>query len=274
MNKKNSVAIYTSIFGGYDRLHEGEAIPGADLICFTDDPSLRSAIWDIRYVLSGCEMARTRNRFYKMLPHRAIPEYAASMYIDGNVHLHASPLKLFEEIGEKKLIAPPHPYRDCVYDEAAQCAAFKYITGQELEEWLALYREAGLPRHAGLFENNVLIRAHNDAGIVRLMDAWWESYCARPTRDQLSLTPIAARHGIKIYPMPDGPRRSHRYFHMVPHGTPRGMGPIAWMQQYCQINRDVNPGYALLSAILASVIRHGAQVKRGIRKTYAHVAKS
>src|SRR2546422_511368 len=53
-------AVYTFIFGGYDDLKSPAIFtPGWDYICFTDDPTLRSDIWDVRLSPRGsadCEL--------------------------------------------------------------------------------------------------------------------------------------------------------------------------------------------------------------------------
>ena len=72
LNKK---VIYTAIFGTEYYLHEPEVpIEGYDFICFTNDPSLKSDLWDVRQVTpiyKEADGALTRNaRKYKSLPHR------------------------------------------------------------------------------------------------------------------------------------------------------------------------------------------------------------
>ena len=85
----NKKVIYTAIFGTEYYLHEPEVpIEGYDFICFTNDPSLKSDLWDVRQVTpiyKEADGALTRNaRKYKALPHRFLSDYEYSIWCDGN----------------------------------------------------------------------------------------------------------------------------------------------------------------------------------------------
>ena len=83
---KKNIVIYTAIFGKRDILLEPKFIPeGVDFVCFTDQ-SFKSPVWNVRQVESPVENDLSRsNRYYKILSHKALPEYEHSIYIDGNV---------------------------------------------------------------------------------------------------------------------------------------------------------------------------------------------
>ena len=53
-----------------------------------------------------------------------------------------------------------------------------------------------LPRHAGLYENNLIFREHNLDEVQALDEAWWKGFSTGIPRDQLCLEPIFLRHGI------------------------------------------------------------------------------
>jgi hypothetical protein len=47
----NQLIVYTTIFGNYDELIDPkEKYPGCDFICFTDQKSLKSDIWQIQII--------------------------------------------------------------------------------------------------------------------------------------------------------------------------------------------------------------------------------
>ena len=78
--------IYTAIFGDYDHLPEPEYMPaGFDFICFTDT-DIESNVWDVRKVLPIYEDSTRNARKYKILPHKFLPEYDLSIWMDGNQH--------------------------------------------------------------------------------------------------------------------------------------------------------------------------------------------
>src|ERR1700693_5250441 len=68
-----------------------------DFVCFTDDPELRSEFWTINVMSRGLlDPARVAKQI-KALPHRFLPEYDWSLYIDNTVHLKTPPKRLFDE---------------------------------------------------------------------------------------------------------------------------------------------------------------------------------
>jgi Protein of unknown function (DUF616) len=109
--------VYTCLFGFSEHFNDFRyRRDGIDFICFTDDPTLRSKFWSMRRVpRRELDPARMAKRI-KALPHRSLPEYDWSLYIDNTVRLKVAPAQLFDE-----LLAPAasprvcfrHPERDC-----------------------------------------------------------------------------------------------------------------------------------------------------------------
>ena len=68
------IAIYTSIFGGYDKLNENQyKMDGVDYLCFTDS-DIKSDTWD---VIKSTPIYGDPNRNakkYKILPHRYLAQ--------------------------------------------------------------------------------------------------------------------------------------------------------------------------------------------------------
>ena len=56
----------------------------------------------------------------------------------------------------------------------------------DIESQIKNYKNKGFPKNYGLFENNVLVRKHNDLVCIRIMESWWEEFCKYSQRDQLS----------------------------------------------------------------------------------------
>ena len=60
-------AIYTFIIGNYDTLKTpGVMTPGWDYICLTDNPTLKSTIWDVRRSERGHIDAGLEDKKYAM----------------------------------------------------------------------------------------------------------------------------------------------------------------------------------------------------------------
>ncbi len=212
-NKK--LVVYTCVTGGYDELMSPRQIePEIDYICFTDQITLSVPGWEIRPIppeLGGYALA---NRFAKMHPHILFPEYELSIYVDGNIEIVGGLHSLLESTLMRKDIALyEHPFRDCVYIEANECAAIGYDWYWRIESQMNVYRKSGYPAGSGLFECGVIIRRHSAKDVEELMEAWWVAYQNGIKRDQISLPFLAWRLGIQINNLGrSDPRFGRAYF--------------------------------------------------------------
>ena len=194
-------AIYTSIVGGYDALRQPSAVDESfDYICFSDDfAESRVGVWQIRPIPCDLTDRGRRSRYVKLLPHRVLSEYDISVWMDANIVVKDP--RFYDRVGSAVssgcLIAQvPHPYRDCVYEEAAWCYKDMRISlGDALRQTRHLSSE-GFPRHFGLFENNLIFRRHNDPVVERISENWWKEYESFSARDQLSLMPVYWRESF------------------------------------------------------------------------------
>ena len=233
--------IYTAIFGSYDRLHEPSSnIKSYDLVCFTDDKTLKSDVWDVRYVESVFSDPVLDNRYYKMNPHELFPNRSRSIYLDGNIKINKDPSTYFDGLSDDILMAiPPHPFRSCVYDEVDTCLKSKHIGTEEADYWREIYMEKGFPRNQGLYENNIIFRRHNDPAVIKLMHIWWDSFVNYAKRDQLSLSLLAWQEHITIAPVKIGPRYTRKYFRLCVHEKYRNKGLLPWLIRHLKNNRRI-----------------------------------
>lgn len=191
--------IYTVNVGGYDKPRRAPRFPGWDTVLFTDRASglrLRLAGWTVRRFDTQGLAAGAASRRPKLLPHLYLADYDISLYVDANIVFHDDPSRLAEALGWPVFAAAAHPYRDNPYDEVAECVAQGKAPAAVLEAQAAAYRAEGLPGDAALYENNVLLRRHNDPVAVALDEAWWEEFRRFPHRDQISLPMACRRTGI------------------------------------------------------------------------------
>jgi hypothetical protein len=214
MSNKNLV-VYTCITGGYDELLPPRKIePDIDYICFTDQASLRIAGWEMRPIpreLGGYALA---NRFAKMHPHILFPEYEYSIYVDGNIEIVGDLRSLSQSALKHSDIALyEHPFRDCIYLEASECAAIGYDWWWRIENQMNTYKENGYPTESGLFECCVIIRRHSVNSVKQLMEAWWNAYQNGIKRDQLSFPYLAWKLCIQVQNLgKSDPRFSRSHF--------------------------------------------------------------
>ena len=196
MNRK---VIYTCLTGGYDRLEQPAAVdPSFDYVCFTDTEG-QDGVWQLRKIPYDSPDPVSRSRYPKILPHKVLPEYEYSVYMDANIRItdpefyRIADRLMTDEISFAQV---EHPDRDCVYDELRYCYLKDKVDTRTAFRLHRKWTAESLPRHAGLYENNLLFRRHNITEARTLDEAWWKGWESGVHRDQLCLMPIFLRHGI------------------------------------------------------------------------------
>lgn len=196
-NKK--IVIYTGIFGNYDTLlpplYKDEAV---DFICYTDDENLVSSDWEIRYVECEQENSALEVRKYKCLPHKFLPEYDISVWIDANIQIQSSILSYIREnMRDTGMLFFTHYERNCIYEEGAiNILLHKENTGKIIEQMYE-YNQKRYPEHNGLFCGNFIVREHNRQTVAAIMEAWYAELLKHSLRDQLSLPYVLWKNEIK-----------------------------------------------------------------------------
>ena len=182
----NSKVIYTCITNGYDALDEHPYIcKGFDYVCFTDNPSLESKIWQIRPMPIETENipSNKKQRFVKINPHIVLPEYETSVWVDGNIHVNGD---INELLSNESIIIPQHPKRERIYEEMEACLHFKKDSMENMLPQITRYKKENFPPKYGMVQSNIIIRKHNNDDCKRLMNLWWEELSKGSHRDQLS----------------------------------------------------------------------------------------
>ena len=185
---------YTFLFGDYDDLKRpGIITPEWDYVCFTDDPALRSDVWDVRLSPRGDEDRDLENKRYAMkhmiLFHRYLKDYDLSISIGAQFQIDANLDEIIAENlrPEDDMMICSHPLRDCIYDEAEECKTSKLDDPARIDAHMQRYREAGFPAHAGLYSSGVIARRHDRVSVREMCEVWWREYRRGSRRDQLSL---------------------------------------------------------------------------------------
>lgn len=194
--------IYTCLTGDYDKLEQPLFIhPDYDYICFSDHDG-SDGVWTFRRIPIESKSNTVRARFPKLQPHVLLQDYDYSIFMDANIRiLDQSFYDIVENsIKQGVLFAGlQHPDRKCVYDELCQCYLKDKISTRAAFRHLAFLKRIKMPRFAGLFEANILLRKHNDARVISADDMWWHLFTKYSTRDQLTLTPALFLTG-EIWP--------------------------------------------------------------------------
>lgn len=224
--EKNKKVIYTSIVGGFDSLIQPPAIDSSfDYICFVKkghSQSRQQGVWKIEEIPFECSDSRKLSRYPKLLPHKLLSQYNYSLWIDGNVSINDA--RLYEIIDKKiedgiLYSGVNHWGRDCAYDEAAGIANKVKEPLFSLAKTVRFLRKERFPKHYGLYENNVILRKHNNQKIVDFDNLWWDLFCKYAKRDQLCHPYCYKKFGLDFdYLLPkEYCARNHPYFTYVKH---------------------------------------------------------
>lgn len=186
--------IYTCLVGKYEELLQPLVIdPTFDYICFSNDiTENKIGVWKILPIPCKISDNIRLSRYVKLLPHNTLSNYDYSLWLDANIQITGQELyNIFnEKVSEGGLIYQvPHlfPPEDCVYDEIRHA----YLCGrcgiiETLEQYIYLKKSA-FPNHFGLFENNIILRKHNDSLVIKISEGWWDEFSHYTKRDQFSL---------------------------------------------------------------------------------------
>ena len=200
MNRK---VIYTCIVDGYDELRQPLAVdPDFDYICFSNDyQQIKAGVWEIRPIPYSATDKTRLSRFVKLMPHKALPEYEISVWMDANIQITGPEFYSAVEkaINDGHLISQvPHPFFDCVYDDMRAISIMARVPFFKVYRQYRHLRKEGFPEHYGMFENNIIYRVHNDPSIVSVSEEWWKIYNEYTPRDQFSLMYLYWKRGMKV----------------------------------------------------------------------------
>ena len=213
------IAVYTSIFGGYDILHENQyKMDGVDYLCFTDS-DLKSDTWKIIKSTPIYKDSNRNAKKYKILPHRYLKNYDYSVWIDGNILIINDIRDLvkqhkYQVFDHNKTILDP---RDCIYQEYNAIIQLGQQNGnykddpQVMHKQVNRYLKEGYPPNNGLATNPILLRNHNDIEIIKNMEDWWVEIKHNSKRDQLSFNYISWKNKFNFTYL-EGDSRKNKYF--------------------------------------------------------------
>jgi len=200
MENSGKTVCYTCVTGGYDKVVDPVVVPeNVDFVCFSDKP-VDSKVWKRREMPEGLmDMGPVKaQRVVKICPHRYLPEYQTSVWVDGNVTVNGDVSKFAAkyDLSRYPLYVRVHPSRNCIYRELDAVLAFGKDKSGLARQQVARYRAEGYPEKAGMAETCILLRRHSDRECARLCDAWAVEVMRWSERDQLSFGYVCRKLGF------------------------------------------------------------------------------
>ncbi len=199
---EHKIAIYTCIFGSYDKILEPYYKPdNCDFLIFTDQNIDANSIWKKVETPEEIEKLTNveKNRFIKMFPHKLLKDYDYTIYIDGNVRVLTDLTEYVNKLNPKIGIGiHKHHLRDCLYDELKAIVKMNKKNKQKANEYKKKMIEVGMPTHYGLLQCNVIVRSSKNKICEEIMQDWWNEFKNNIQRDQVSLPYVLYKHKISV----------------------------------------------------------------------------
>lgn len=190
------VAIITAITDGYDTLKPVLPQTGVDVewICVTDGEPLPDADAAAGWTMI-CQPRHGRHANREAKRPKLRPwEYTSaptSIWVDASFRVVSDRFAADVLAYADPIAQFAHPWRDCLYEEAAHSALLPKYVGEPIIEQGAHYRVSGHPEHWGLWAAGVIARRHTRE-VRALGDAWGREINAWSFQDQIS-EPYALR---------------------------------------------------------------------------------
>jgi hypothetical protein len=203
--------IYTAIFGDSDNLKEPYKVtPDWKYVCFTDNPDLRSNVWEI--IVVPPEEPRKQSRYYKINNH--FPEAEITIWVDATFEIRRD-LNLFTLNKTDGIWLNEHPMRQCAYEELEVVKNKGLDSPEFLDSRIAKYREEGFPEQFGLWRCGIIIRNPRNPLVTKLCETWWKEIEEGTWRDQAALSYACWKNGLNPNTIPYG--LSQAYFRQSLH---------------------------------------------------------
>jgi hypothetical protein len=204
-----TLAIYTVLTGDKEplgnairRLQSIETDLKIDFICFTDNPDLKSNVWQCRVFDTHCLPPEKSSRRPKALPHEYLADYDYSLYMDNICELKRLPnqtdlVKSFETDYVYRVFK--HSTRIVLAEEALAISSLGYDTAENLINQLDTYAQyLPLQTITPLNTCTVLLRQHNHLPVIRHGRMWWEHILNFSKRDQMSFDFCRIVTGLRL----------------------------------------------------------------------------
>lgn len=231
--KHEKGVVYTALFGDYEDLLDPKIInENLDYICFTDNPNLKSNVWNIKLIpeyvgdfnkfnnkISFEELDFTRKaRTIKTLPHVFLKDYDFSIWIDAGFLIVGDIINFINRYTKKDFLGVSHSIRHCLYDEAYEVLRLKMDDEELIKKQIKKYENNNYPRNNGLIESGILFRRHGNHEIIKVMEDWFYEIINYSKRDQISFNYVAWKNNLDFDLANIYYTRNpyfHHYFHKV-----------------------------------------------------------
>jgi hypothetical protein len=216
-----SVAVITSIYGGYDRLVSPEP---QDLDCEWVVVTDRMPAMEGRHPWPWLVVCEPRPHLDPRLAAKVAkcrPDWYTSaevtIWVDGHLRITDPGFVRWavDSLAGRDLAQLPHPQRTSLLAEAALSAELPKYRTLPVADQAAHYLEGGYPDGWGLWATGLIVR-RTTPQLQAFGDGWLAEQVRWTVQDQLSEAPVLWRLGIRPVDL-DGPLVGHQRFDLARH---------------------------------------------------------
>lgn len=197
----HDVALISAVYGQYDTFKEPIPQNGdVQYVCLTDDPELRSDIWDVVYWPKPHMKPLLAAKAPKMLP-AWYTNARASVWVDMSVQvLHPDFALQAAECARAGIATWPHPWNMDLTTEANESVTQPRYQGQRVQEQVQRFYAEGLPNPTAPRHTAVIARAHNDT--TERLGLLWDAEYEWSAADQIGFVWACWKSGVNMYDLP------------------------------------------------------------------------
>lgn len=203
IRKPKRIAVYTFITDGYDELHQPLVIDeNVDYYVISDHKINDLGIYQYVDVASvvpeGIKDSFMQNRYCKMHSAELFRDYDYSIYLDGTIQITGDITDYLEQIGKTGIALYLNEDCRCIYETGIVITLIGRCDFETARNQLKSYAMDGMPENYGLLCGGYIFRDNKNPLGNKLMELWWKEYMKWPTRDQLCLTYVMWKMGLKL----------------------------------------------------------------------------
>jgi len=200
-----TVAVVSSVFGGYDEPVFVEQSVECSYVMVTDGDCLVPAGWEHRQVRNDGFPTRLLAKFPKCRPW-TVAEAEFYVWLDGSIQPSVDLVdSMLDCLGDADCGFYTHPDRTTISSEAEASIKIKKYEDQDVQGQVEEYLAQGHPDDWGLWAAGLFI-VRDTPAIRRMGERWLEEIVKWSHQDQLSLPFVLREQGLRPVPLHGGLR--------------------------------------------------------------------
>lgn len=198
VGKTDKGVVYTTIFDEQSILYDPEIItPELDYICFTNNPNLKSKIWNIKLINNFYIDSKMEKNLFKMFPYKYLKNYDYSIWVDSDFKIIGN-MKSFINIysSGSSMFVTNYLNDNFSYNQLKDYLSFD--DELDLKNQINQYNKYKSSTHEKMIASSILYRRHDNPALKKVMEDWYyetKNFCSV---DQLTLPYVLYKNKFNV----------------------------------------------------------------------------